>query len=47
MNVSTEMLLAAIQEEFEEIINKKTGWGKNDILFAFERAKVNALARFL
>ena len=45
--MTNAQLLQAVQEEFEKIINTKTGWGKNELMLAFEQAKTNALLRFL
>ena len=40
-------LLAAIQEAFQKQLEAKTNWGRNEVLVAFERAKSEALVRFI
>jgi hypothetical protein len=40
-------LVDLIREEFEAIISTKNGWGKNEIMKAFEMAVSNATLRFL
>jgi hypothetical protein len=35
-----------IREEFEKEIASKTGWGKNEIMVAFDKASVKALYRY-
>lgn len=35
-----------LREEFEQEIGKKTGWGKNEIMVAFDKASVRALYRY-
>ena len=36
-----------IREEFEKIISSKTGWGKNEIMAAFDEATTLACTRLL
>lgn len=35
-----------LREEFEKEISQKTGWGKNEIMVAFDKAAVRAMIRF-
>ena len=35
-----------IREEFEQEIAKKTGWGKNEIMMAFDKASTKALYKY-
>lgn len=35
-----------IREEFEKEISTKTGWGKNEIMTAFDKAAVRAMIRY-
>lgn len=35
-----------IPVEFEQEISTKTGWGKNEIMVAFDKATVRAMIRF-
>lgn len=44
---SPAQLMQAIQEEFEKLVAAKNYWGKNELLFVMERAKTNALRRFM
>ena len=37
----------AIQEEFEKLVQAKPSWGKNELLLLMEKAKFEALLRFL
>lgn len=34
-----------LREEFEKEIGRKTGWGKNEIMVAFDKASIKALVR--
>lgn len=36
-----------LREEFEKEMAKKTGWGRNDIMAAFDRASAAAALRLL
>jgi hypothetical protein len=45
MNV--EQFMAALEDEFHKQIQAKNSWGKNELMLAFEKAKVAALLRFL
>ena len=47
MNIKPSELLKAVQEEFEKLISEKNSWGKNELLLIMERAKTNALVRFM
>lgn len=47
MNTTAKLLFDAIQEEFQKSIQEKNSWGKNEVMAAFEKAKVNALLRFM
>lgn len=47
MSFNPEVLLETVQEEFENMLTTKTSWGRNELLIAFERAKVKALLRFI
>ena len=40
-------LIELITDEFENLISKKTGWGKNEIMLVFHTAIVNASLRLL
>lgn len=40
-------LLEAVQEEFEKLVAAKNSWGKNELMLLMEKAKTNALLRFL
>jgi len=40
-------LISILTMEFEERLQAKTGWGRNDIKNAFHRATIQALARTL
>jgi hypothetical protein len=44
---SPSQVLQAVQEEFEKLLKEKTSWGRNDLLLVFEKAKTNALLRFM
>lgn len=44
---SAAQLMQAIQEEFEKLIAAKNSWGKNELLLIMEKAKTNALMRFM
>ena len=35
-----------IREEFEREIAAKTGWGKNEIMVAFDKASIKALIKY-
>lgn len=35
-----------IREEFEKEIGTKTGWGKNEIMVAFDKAAAKAMMRY-
>ena len=35
-----------IREEFEKEIGTKTGWGKNEIMVAFDKACAKAIMRY-
>lgn len=37
--------LDLLREEFEKTIGAKTGWGKNEIMVAFDKASIKALVR--
>jgi len=39
------LLYDLIREEFEKEISQKTGWGKNEIMVAFDKACSRALYR--
>jgi hypothetical protein len=41
-----DKLLLYVREEFEKIIKTKTGWGKNEIMMAFDKAWVFGMARY-
>jgi 1,2-phenylacetyl-CoA epoxidase catalytic subunit len=43
--MDAEQLVKAIREEFYAAINRKTGWGKEELKHEFERSVANALAR--
>jgi len=45
--ISPKELLQAIQEEFEKLVSEKNSWGKNELLLVMEKAKTNALMRFM
>jgi hypothetical protein len=45
--MNPKQLLQAIQEEFEALIAAKNSWGKNELMLLMEKAKTNALLRFL
>ena len=36
-----------LREEFEKEMSAKTGWGRNDIMAAFDRASAKAALRLL
>ncbi len=38
-------LLDLLREEFEQEIGRKTGWGKNEIMVAFDKASIRALVK--
>ena len=38
--------LDILREEFESMIATKTGWGKNEIMVAFDKASIKALSRY-
>jgi hypothetical protein len=35
-----------MREEFEKEVGSKTGWGKNEVMAAFDKAVVRALYRY-
>lgn len=35
------------REEFKNLLSTKTGWGKNEVLSAFDRASANAALQML
>lgn len=39
-------LIEIIREEFEAVIKTKTGWGKNDVLIAFDKACIAGMIRY-
>ena len=45
--ISPKQLLQAVQEEFEKLVSEKNSWGKNELLLVIEKAKTNALMRFM
>lgn len=45
--MDAKQLLQAIQEEFEKLVAAKNSWGKNELMLLMEKAKTNALMRFL
>ena len=47
MSISPKDLLQAVQEEFEKLVAAKNSWGKNELLLLMEKAKTNALMRFM
>lgn len=42
-----QQLVQALREEFVAQLRVKTGWGRNEVMQAFERALTEALARFV
>ena len=40
-------LVDTIKEEFEKIIATKTGWGKNEIMRAYDQAVSKAVLRIM
>lgn len=38
--------LDLLREEFAKEIGSKTGWGKNEIMVAFDKASIRALIRY-
>jgi len=38
--------LDILREEFEKAIVAKTGWSKNEIMVAFDKASIKALVRY-
>lgn len=44
---SNAELLAAVQEEFVKLLAEKTSWGRNEIALLFEKAKSQAMLRFI
>ena len=38
--------LDMLREEFETELKTKTGWGRNEILIAFDKASVRAVVRY-
>lgn len=44
---AVSQLMQAIQEEFEKLVSAKNSWGKNELLLIMEKAKTNALMRFM
>jgi hypothetical protein len=47
MNIDAKQFLVAIEEEFQKLISEKNSWGKNELLLVMEKAKTNALLRFM
>ena len=47
MAYTIEQVLAAVREEMKEQLAAKTGWGRNEIELALERAISKALTRFV
>lgn len=47
MPISPKDLLQAVQEEFEKLVAEKNSWGKNELLLVMEKAKTNAILRFM
>lgn len=39
-------LVEIMREEFENEVSKKTGWGKNEIMMAFDKASIRAMIRY-
>lgn len=46
MSQPVPLLYDLMREEFEKEIGRKTGWGKNEIMIAFDKAAVRALYRY-
>ena len=42
-----ERFINLLKEEFENIISKKTGWGKNEVLRTLETAISNAAVKMM
>ena len=47
MTYNWDQLIEAIRQEFLVELEKKTGWGKNELREAFEKAVSRALLRFV
>lgn len=41
-----DRFLDLLREEFEKTIETKTGWGKNEVMVAFDRASIAALIKY-
>lgn len=41
-----DKLLFFVRDEFEKILSQKTGWGRNEIMAAFDKAWVFGIARY-
>lgn len=42
-----QKLINLIREEFEKILATKTGWGRNQIMEAYNQAVTNAVTKIL
>jgi len=41
-----DKFLDILREEFEKRMEKKTGWGKNEVLIEFDKASITALIKY-
>ena len=41
-----DKLLVYVREELVKILQEKTGWGRNEVLSAFDKAWAHGLARY-
>lgn len=41
-----DKLVEYIREEFEKILQQKTGWGRNEVMTAFDKAWIIGMSRY-
>ena len=44
---AAQQMVQLLREEFDKLLESKTGWGKNQIKRAFDQAEGRALYRFM
>jgi hypothetical protein len=41
-----DKLMEYVREEFERLLSTKTGWGRNEVMAAFDKAWIFGMARY-
>lgn len=47
LSIRTARILDEIQEAFGEKLNRKTGWGKNEIFAEYKEAQLEVLKKYI